>query len=110
MLSTESEVAREEFERQLPGRLSVIEAGDRDQPGILRKSPQPVCVQRSVEEERQRDPGRTPGRRLAESHPVRLAMEYAEVQREQSENGTDEGGIEPPVLAERKEQVHAPPL
>ena len=38
---------------------------------------------------------------------MRVAMEYPEVQREQAENGADEGGVEPPVLAERKQQGNA---
>src|SRR5262249_5718208 len=60
-----------------------------------------------VEPQRQDDPGDAPGDGLAEPHAVRLAMEDPEVEREQREDDADEGGIEPPVLAEREEQRRA---
>jgi hypothetical protein len=98
-------VAGQELERGLQRRLVGIEARDRHEPRVLREAPAHEEVEAEVEEQRQRDPDDAPAGGLADRHRVGLAVEDAQVEREQHQHEQQEAGVERPVLGEREEAL-----
>jgi hypothetical protein len=67
--------------------------------------PKCIFVQAKTEQQSQRRPDRSPGRRLTKSNHVRFAMKQTEIESQEHNDQASEGCVEPPVVKEGKKML-----